>query len=370
MLFLYKNILMYLYNNMIWNNNLPYLYGETINYKIKKKIASFDIDGTIITTKSGKVFPKDYTDWIFLYENTVIKLKEYYSKDYCIIFISNQGGLKTLERIDYWKKKINNIVKEINIPICVYASTNIYFYRKPLPTIWDIIKFEKILISNKSFYCGDAAGRKNDHNNTDYKFAMNCGIEFMTPEMCFLDKLKCDDCKLNYPNLNEINYHSNYIFIPKKNKELIIIIGFPGSGKSTFFNKYVEPFEYIRINQDTLKTKNKCISETEKYMIINKNIVIDSLNYTKKIRKQYINIANKYNYNIRCIVLKTSFEISKHNMLYRYYKSNGIESKIPDLVYNKMKKNLELPDINEGIGNIEYIDPIKPLDNDYNYYMY
>ena len=27
------------------------------------QIAGFDIDGTIITTQSGRVFPKDMTDW-------------------------------------------------------------------------------------------------------------------------------------------------------------------------------------------------------------------------------------------------------------------------------------------------------------------
>ena len=83
---------------MIWDNNLPYLYGKTKDFKFKKNIASFDIDGTIIIPKSGKVFPKDYNDWKFLYKNTIDKLKEYYNKDYCIIFISNQGGLKTSEK--------------------------------------------------------------------------------------------------------------------------------------------------------------------------------------------------------------------------------------------------------------------------------
>ena len=37
----------------------------------------------------------------------------------------------------------------------------------------------------KSFYCGDAAGRKDgkhkDFSDSDLKFALNVGLEFLTP---------------------------------------------------------------------------------------------------------------------------------------------------------------------------------------------
>lgn len=41
----------------------------------------------------------------------------------------------------------------------------------------------------KSIFVGDAAGRsaqgsrKKDHGNTDYKFAINVGLRFVTPEV-------------------------------------------------------------------------------------------------------------------------------------------------------------------------------------------
>lgn len=48
----------------------------------------------------------------------------------------------------------------------------------------------------ESFYCGDAAGRKqkpfNDHSDDDMCFAIKLQLRFFTPEMLFLDS------KLNY----------------------------------------------------------------------------------------------------------------------------------------------------------------------------
>ena len=40
----------------------------------------------------------------------------------------------------------------------------------------------------KSFFCGDAAGRKNDHTNDDIMFSVNIGLKFCTPEMFFENK--------------------------------------------------------------------------------------------------------------------------------------------------------------------------------------
>ena len=54
------------------------------------KIASFDIDGTIITTKSGNTFAKNIDDWKFLYDSIPSMLASYHQQGYKIVFFSNQ----------------------------------------------------------------------------------------------------------------------------------------------------------------------------------------------------------------------------------------------------------------------------------------
>lgn len=42
---------------------------------------------------------------------------------------------------------------------------------------------------------------------------------------------------------------------------MVIFVGSPGAGKSTFWQNYMP--DYIRVNRDTLKTKQKCYKVAE-----------------------------------------------------------------------------------------------------------
>ena len=60
-------------------------------------------------------------------------------------------------------------------------------------------------------------------------------------------------------------------------KTLVIMMGLQGSGKSTFFMKHLKN-DFVRVNLDTLKTRNQenllisqCLSEGKSYAIDNTN---------------------------------------------------------------------------------------------------
>ena len=241
------------------------------------KIILFDLDNTLIKTKSKKVFPINKHDWEFLVPTVpeIINKDVQNNKTICGI-ISNQKGLKSDFMIKEWIDKIKAIGQQLTFHF-VFVSLKDDRFRKPLPASWDYIKtnlldsinLNNLESKNKIYYIGDACGRPGDFSDTDIKYSINCGFRFKTPEMFFKFNQNIPDiknCSATYPPIpyytpNEQDKLLTNIFnlikfnINQKNKIFIMMIGFPASGKSflrkEIIKKYPE-FKYIN-NDDSLK---------------------------------------------------------------------------------------------------------------------
>lgn len=330
-------------SNWLLIENSLLIYKSSITQS-KSNYLFFDLDYTLIKPKSKNKFPKDKEDWEFIY-NSNIKLKEEYNKNNIIIF-TNQSKLNTNDKINDFKYKIENIINTLNIDIQVYISLKDDKYRKPL---WYM--FNKMLELNnitnidktKCLYIGDAGGREKDFSNYDLLFAYNIGITYQTPEEYFL----------NYPIL--LKEIPKIELIQKENKlkksltqELIILVGYPASGKTYFTKKYL--YDYKHINQDELKTLSKCLTLTEKEIQNKKSIVIDNTNPSKDTRKKYLDLCKKYNIKSRCIYFDIDINIIKHLNIYR--ELIGEKKRIPEIAYKIYKKKFEFPTKEEGYEEI------------------
>ncbi len=348
-------------SKIIINNDYIEIIGA--KFKMRSKMAAFDLDNTLICTKSGKTFPIDSTDWVFNYKNVQSKLRELYEKKFCIIIISNQKGLNN--SYQDWCFKLVEIEKELDIPIKVYASIANNIYRKPNIGFWDLLKGNNINM-DESFYCGDAIGRPSDHNDTDYKFAINCGLKFISPEQMFMEKTIKFNNDFNYFDFDNFkNIKNNITF--EKEKDLIILVGFPGSGKSTFITKNLDNYYFVSLDKE--KTPAKCLKLVNKYMEMGRNIVVDNTNPSKESRKKFIDIAIKNKYNVRCMKMLTQENHALHNNYYRYLYKN--QKFVPTIAYNIYKKKYEEPELEEGYYEILHINPeIPPKSTDNRYYFY
>jgi bifunctional polynucleotide phosphatase/kinase len=78
-------------------------------------------------------------------------------------------------------------MRELDISSSLFVACANDIYRKPRPGMWSLLASQRgmQIDSQKSLIVGDAAGRKNDHSDSDWHWALNLGVEFFTPEVYF-----------------------------------------------------------------------------------------------------------------------------------------------------------------------------------------
>uniref|UniRef100_A0A1I8IHM9 FHA_2 domain-containing protein n=1 Tax=Macrostomum lignano TaxID=282301 RepID=A0A1I8IHM9_9PLAT len=168
-----------------------------------KKCAVFDIDWCLIKPKSGGKWPKNASDWCWLFDSVPDKLKQLHSDGYRLLFISNQSGFeKGTTSPKEIMQKCELVISELGVPADVILIGSVSHFRKPDIGAWEFfvrdcnggVEFDK----SSSFFVGDAAGRpasgshKKDFSCSDRMFAANIGLPFSTPEEFFLDEPKSE----------------------------------------------------------------------------------------------------------------------------------------------------------------------------------
>lgn len=226
----------------------------------------------------------------------------------------------------------------------------------------------------KSLYCGDAAGRpktktrKKDFSDGDRKFALNVGVSFYTPEMYFKGiKERLPPLAFNVKKLKDLEGKSptgeeeKYV---KEEQEMIIFIGSPGAGKSTFWNNYLK--DYVRVNNDTLKTKEKCMKVARQALNEGKSCVIDNTNPDATTRARYTSIAEELKVPCRAFLFDIEKNICMHNNEQRKVNShrNHFSKKVSNVIIHTFFKKLEKPSTEEGFSEVKTIKFIPgPFDN-------
>ncbi|KAK0625005.1 polynucleotide kinase 3 phosphatase-domain-containing protein [Bombardia bombarda] len=371
----------------------------------RRKIAAFDLDSTLITSASGKVHAGDAVDWKWWHHSVSDRLRQLYNDEgqvnppsslhlaplppptsppYLVTIFTNQGGLtlhpdpkskapKSISaRLPSFKQKCSTVLNQLNIPITLYAATGKDIFRKPRMGMWSELKddydlAEEDIDREHSIFVGDAGGRTitgsssshapKDFSCSDRNLAENIGIKYQTPEEFFLGEeprvWQRDFDLKDFPF--PVEEEDEIRFGKKNDKEVVLFVGSPGAGKSTFFWKHLKELGYKRVNQDTLKSKEKCIKAAADYLEEGDSVVVDNTNPDPDIRAQWIQFAAKHKVPIRCVWFKTPVRLCEHNDAVRSMsKAMNPESRqaLPKLAFNFFAARFKEPKVKEGFQDI------------------
>lgn len=339
------------------------IYGDP---QPTSKIAFFDLDGTLIRPKNNKTFPSktDEFDFELLFStrppgmrSLLERIRQQHLDGYAIVIITNQkqtaysakSGLAT------WKNKMAHIAAAMQVPMRVFAALGDDDYRKPRLGMWtEFLRTNRgvEVDKEKSFFVGDAAGRKKyrDHQDTDLKWALNAGIQFYTPQEYFLGRereyeipmrpwspsaLKRADATLKgliaEPEDEMVTVDVSLIDKEASAKstilgvghgsheasEIVLFVGAPASGKTFLFNRVFAPAHYVHVNQDTLRTRDKCLGVVRENIQANRSCVVDNTNRDRATRKHYIDLARSLGVRIRCLYFDVPKHVCVHNNHFR-----------------------------------------------------
>ena len=140
-----------------------------------RKIAAFDLDDTLVTAAAGSKWAKSATGWKWWDVSIPAKLKQLHNDGYLVVILSNQGNISLKEKakplqkdtasLVNFKAQVTAILRQLDLPISVYAAADQDKYRKPRGGMWQEmledcdLEGDGSVDHGQSFYVGDAAGR-------------------------------------------------------------------------------------------------------------------------------------------------------------------------------------------------------------------
>ena len=138
--------------------------------------------------------------------------------------------------------------------------------------------------------------------------------------------------------------------------EVVVLCGIPGSGKST--TALSEEFkDYVRVNQDELFSKDKCVEILTKALKDKQSVIVDRCNQDIKQRKLWIDLAYYYGAEVRCSYLV----VNPDTCLGRIYLRKNHPTIKEGLSYEKKRsiiasflKSFQDPTLDEGFKEVVY----------------
>ena len=132
-------------------------------------------------------------------------------------------------------------------------------------------------------------------------------------------------------------------------KIMVILMGIPGSGKSTFYRKHLAG-NFLHVNLDTLKTRHQERLLIQQCFEQGQNFVIDNTNPAKADRLRYIPDAKEAGYRIVGYFMESKLQ----SCIERNNQRSG-SAKIPAKAIAAISNKLQMPSYDEGFDAIYFV---------------
>lgn len=192
--------------------------------------------------------------------------------------------------------------------------------------------------------------------------ASNIGINYKTPEEYFLhEEAAVFTRKFDPSAVLRLEPGSAMLFETNALPPIVLMCGCPASGKSTFYWTTLKPLGYKRVNQDTLKTRDKCIKVAASYLAEQKMVAIDNMNADPETRAIWVELAKKHNVPVRCIYLATPPTLCQHNDAVRALATNATfnperRAILPAAAFAGFASRFKEPKVTEGFDSVTKVE--------------
>ena len=133
-------------------------------------------------------------------------------------------------------------------------------------------------------------------------------------------------------------------------RTMVLMIGIPASGKSMFYQNKLSK-DFIRVNLDTLKTRDRENELIDNCFSEGKSFVIDDTNVTKYLRQGYIGWALHHGYRVVGYFMRSRVK----ECVSRNRERTGA-ARIPDTAIASMSNKLQLPSWDEGFDELYFVE--------------
>ncbi|KAK2452284.1 transcription factor bHLH140 [Trifolium repens] len=142
---------------------------------------------------------------------------------------------------------------------------------------------------------------------------------------------------------------------------LVILVGAPGSGKSTFCEEVMRSSSrpWLRVCQDTIGngkagSKAQCLSSAARALKDGKSVFIDRCNLNREQRSDFIKLRGETQIDMHAVVLDLPAKLCISRSVKRSGHEGNLQGGKAAAVVNRMLQNKELPKLSEGFNRITF----------------